>query len=161
MINFRLAWSAHQADSWCLVHGTQWHHQSEHWRSGPRHPCTVSAQKNITVKADTHTNIYSHIQTELNNSKIENSPNLEYLYSTVLSTSSTDHWRSGRRHLSPLYGVCTEEYYYKSIHTLSHLFSHSNRIKQQQNWKLAKLWVQVLNSTVQGLQEVISMASKV
>ena len=67
-----------------LVHETQWHHQHEHWRSCPWHPCMVSAQ-NITVKADTHCNIYSHIQTELNDSKIENSPNLRafVLNSTV------------------------------------------------------------------------------
>ena len=136
MINSCLAWSAYQADSWCLVNGTQWHRQSKHRRSGPQHPCTVSAQKNITVKADTHSNIYSHIKTELNNSKIENSPSLEYLYSIVLftgsqkviSTASTDHWRSGLRHHSPLYGVCAEDHYCKSMHTLSHLFSHSNGI---------------------------------
>ena len=48
----------------------------------------VSAQKNITVKAYTHSHIYSHIQTELNNSKIENSPNFEYKYLTALSTGS-------------------------------------------------------------------------
>ena len=77
-----------------LVHGTPWHRQNGHWRSGPWHPCTVSAQKNITVKADTHSHIYSHIQTG-----------------------------------------------------------------QQQNWKLTKLLVQVLNSTIHRLQEVISMAS--
>ncbi len=80
-----------------LVHGTQWHHQSEHWRSGPWKPCKVSAQKNFIVKAD----------------------------------------------------------------TLSNLFSHSNWIKQQQNWKLTNLSVQELNSTVHRLQEVISMASTV
>ena len=170
MINTCLAWSAYQADSWCLVNGTQWHRQSKHWRSGPRHPCTVSAQKNITVKADTHSNIYSHIKTELNNSKTEKLTKLkEYLYSIVLSTgsqkvistASTDHWRSGPRHHSSLYGVCAEDHYCKSMHTLSHLFSHSNKIKQQQNWKLTKLWVQVLKSTVRRLQEVISMASTV
>ena len=44
-----------------------------------------SAQKNITVKAHTHSHIYSNIQTELNNNKSENSPNLVYKYSTELS----------------------------------------------------------------------------
>ena len=90
-----LQWSApvllDQLTTWLLVtlvHGTQWHHQREHWRSGPRYSCTVSAQKNITVKADTLSHIYSHIQTELNNSKIENSPNFEYKYLTALSTGS-------------------------------------------------------------------------
>ena len=71
-----------------LVHGTQWHHQSEHWRSGPWKPCKVSAQKNIIVKAGTHSHIYSHIQTELNISKIENSPIVEYKHLTALSTGS-------------------------------------------------------------------------
>ncbi len=65
-----------------LVHGTQWHHQSKHWRSGPWKPCKVSAQKNFILKAD----------------------------------------------------------------TLSNLFSHSNWIKQQQNWKLTNLSVQELNT---------------
>ena len=48
----------------------------------------MSAQKNITVKADTHSYIYFHIQTELNNSKIENSSNFEYKYLIALSTGS-------------------------------------------------------------------------
>ena len=50
--------------------------------------CTESAQKNINVKAYTHSHIYSHIQRELDNSQTENSPNLVYKYSTVLSTGS-------------------------------------------------------------------------
>ena len=49
---------------------------------------TESAQKSITVKAYTHSHIYSHIQTELDNSKTENSPNLVYKYSAILSTGS-------------------------------------------------------------------------
>ena len=50
--------------------------------------CTESAQKNINVKAYTHSHIYPHIQREFGNSKTENSPNLVYKYSTVLSTGS-------------------------------------------------------------------------
>ena len=42
--------------------------------------CTESAQKNINVKAYTHSHIYSHIQRELDDSKTENSPNLVYKY---------------------------------------------------------------------------------
>ena len=49
---------------------------------------TESAQKNITVKAHTHSHIYSNIQTELNNNEIENLPNFEYKYWTALSTGS-------------------------------------------------------------------------
>ena len=49
---------------------------------------TESAQNSITVKAYTLSHIYSHIQTELDNSKTENSPNLAYKYSAVLSTGS-------------------------------------------------------------------------
>ena len=41
------------------------------------------------------------------------------------------HWMSGPRHPSPLYRVCTEEHYCKGTHKLSHLFSHSHKIKQQ------------------------------
>ena len=108
-----------------LVYGTQWHCQSEHWMSGPQHSCMLSTQ-NITVKADTHFNIYSHIQTELT-AKLKTHQTLEYLYSIVLSTgsqkvismASTDQCRSGPRHSFPLYGVCLEEHYCKSIHTLT------------------------------------------
>ena len=50
--------------------------------------CMVSAQKNNTVKAYTHSHIYSHIQTELNNSNIENSQNFEYKYLAALFTGS-------------------------------------------------------------------------
>ena len=50
--------------------------------------CTESAQKNINVKAYTHSHIYSHIQRELDNTKTENSPNLVWKYTTVLPTGS-------------------------------------------------------------------------
>ena len=57
--------------------------------------------------------------------------------------------------------VCTQAYHYKRRYTLSHLLPHLNRIKQQQKRELTELGVQVLNSTVQRPQEVISMASTV
>ena len=87
VINSCLAWSAHQADSWWL-----WYieHTDINMNIGGQaldillHH-TESAQKNITVKAHTHSHIYSNIQTELNNNKSENSPNLVYKYSTELS----------------------------------------------------------------------------
>ena len=53
-----------------------------------------------------------------------------------------------------LHSVCTEEHYCKSRHTHFNIYPHnSNRIKQQQNWKLTKLRVFVLNSTVHRLPE--------
>ena len=102
MINC-LAWSAHQADSWWLWYME--HNDIIKANIGGQAldtPCTVSAQKNITVKADTHSHIYSHIQTELNNSKTENSSNYGYKYLTVLSTGSkkSSVW-------PPLSKVCT------------------------------------------------------
>ena len=88
VINSCLAWSAHQADTWW-----PWYMEHTHvinMNIGGQaldillHH-TESAQKNITVKAHTHSHIYSNIQTELNNNKSENSPNLVYKYSTELS----------------------------------------------------------------------------
>ena len=84
----------------------------------------------------------------------------------LLVTGTWNTMTSSKRTLevrpsTSLYSVGTEEHYSKSRHTLSQLFSHSDRIKQQRNWKLIKLWVQVRNSTVYRLQEVISMASTV
>ena len=93
MINSCLAWSAHQADSW-------WLRYMEHkdivkaniggQAQGIFLHCMVSAQKNITVKAYTHSQIYSHIQRELKKTaKLKTHQTWrEYKYLTALSTGS-------------------------------------------------------------------------
>ena len=70
----------------------------------------------------------------------------------------SDHWRSGP--WKPC-KVSAQKNFIVKADTLSNLFSHSNWIKQQQNWKLTNLSVQSLSSTVHRLQEVISMAPTV
>ena len=115
-----------------LVHKTQWHHQSKHWRSGPRHPCAVSAQKNITVKADTRSNIYSHIQTELNDSKTENSPNFSICTSSTVyrppgSHQYSLHWSMEvrpRTSFSTVWCPHRRSLLCKHTHTHSHIYSH-------------------------------------
>ena len=88
VINSCLAWSAHQADTWWPWYMEHTHIINMNFGGQALDILldhTESAQKNITVKAHTHSHIYSNIQTELNNNKSENSPNLVYKYSTELS----------------------------------------------------------------------------
>ena len=113
MINSCLAWSAHQADSWWL------------WYMN-----TMTSSK-WTLEVRPSASLYDVCT--------EDSIVLSTGSQKIISTASTDHWRSGPRQPSLLYSVCKEDHYCKSIHTFSHLFSHSNRIKQKQNWILTKL----------------------
>ena len=73
-----------------LAHGMQWRRHSRHWRSGPRHPplYRVCTEEHHCKSTYTHSHVYFHIQTELNNSKSGNSPNLVYKYSTELAIRS-------------------------------------------------------------------------
>ena len=64
-----------------------------------------SLHRRTLLNRHTLSHIYCHIQTELNNSKIENSPN--YMYPTVLSTGSKKS--SVRPPLSRVYSAVTPQ----------------------------------------------------
>ena len=68
-------------------------------------PTAHSLHRRTLLNKHTLSHIYCHIQTELNNSKIENSPN--YMYPTVLSTGSKKS--SVRPPLSRVYSAVTPQ----------------------------------------------------